>query len=72
MPPQTTVSAAEGETVIRAILRLAVGMVETRGCDQGTLTLSTKTVNTLSGGAWEISAEAPGPPSKKTQEEGIC
>lgn len=31
MPPQIAVSDAEGETIIRAILGLAEGMVETRG-----------------------------------------
>jgi cytochrome c len=66
MPPQTAVADTEGETIIRAILGLADGMVETRGSGQGTLTLSTKTANTQSGGAWEISAEAPGHSAART------
>ena len=60
MPPQTTVSNAQGKSIIRAILGLAEGMVETRGSGEGTLALAAKTPNSQPGGAWEISAEAPG------------
>ncbi len=67
MPPQTAVSEAEGETIIRAILGLADGMVETSGSSQGTLVLAPKTANTEAGGAWEISAEAPGYAAARTR-----
>jgi cytochrome c len=66
MPPQATVSDTELEPIIRAILGLAEGMVETRGSDGGTLVLAPKTANALPGGAWEISAEAPGHSSART------
>ena len=60
MPPQSTVSDADGESIIRAILGLAVGMVETSGSDKGTLVLAQNSAGIEAGGAWEISAEAPG------------
>ena len=66
MPAQATVSDAEGEPIIRAILGLADGMVETRGTDAGTLVLAPKTATALPGGAWEISAEAPGHSAART------
>ena len=66
MPPQATVSEAEGEPIIRAILGLGDGMVETRGSAGGTLVLAPKTTTALPGGAWEISAEAPGHSAART------
>jgi hypothetical protein len=60
MPPQTAVSDAEGETILRAILALAEGMSEARGSAEGKLALAPKPTNAGSGGAWEITAEAPG------------
>ena len=66
MPPQTAVSYAGGKSVIRTTLGLAEGMVETRGSGQGTLALATKTANAQPGGAWNISAEAPGHSSART------
>lgn len=67
MPPQTTVAEAEGETIIRAILGLAEGMVETSGSSKGTLTLAEKSAALEAGGAWEISAEAPGCAAARTR-----
>ena len=66
MPPQANVSTAEGEPIIRAILGLADGMVETRGSAAGTLVLAPKIATALPGGAWEISAEAPGHSAART------
>jgi hypothetical protein len=60
MPPQATVSETDGEAIVQAILDLATGMVETKGCDQGSLKLAAEPQNAEQGGAWEISAEAPG------------
>jgi len=60
MPPQAAVTDAEGETLIRAILGLADGMAETRGLDEGKLELAPAPAGAASGGAWEITAEAPG------------
>ncbi|MCW1885396.1 PQQ-dependent sugar dehydrogenase [Luteolibacter flavescens] len=60
MPPQIAVNDAEGETLVRAILGLAEGMAETRGTAQGKLALAPAPANAAAGGAWEITAEAPG------------
>jgi cytochrome c len=54
------VTDAEGETLIRAILGLADGMAETRGVDEGKLVLAPPPAGVQAGGAWEITAEAPG------------
>jgi cytochrome c len=67
MPPQAAVSDAEGETILRAILALSEGMSETRGSAAGKLALSPKPANAGSGGAWEITAEAPGFTPAKTR-----
>ena len=67
MPPQTTVADAEGESIIRAILGLAEGMVETSGSSKGTLILAQKSAAMEAGGAWEISAEAPGCAAARTR-----
>ena len=67
MPPQAAVTDAEGETIIRAILGLAEGMSETRGSAAGKLALSPKPANAGSGGAWDITAEAPGFSPAKTR-----
>ncbi|MCW1925043.1 PQQ-dependent sugar dehydrogenase [Luteolibacter arcticus] len=60
MPPQAAVTDAEGESIIRAILGLAQGMAETRGSGAGKLRLSPPLGSAQPGGAWEITAEAPG------------
>ena len=67
MPPQTAVTDAEGESMIRAILGLAEGMVETSGSNKGTLILAQKSATLEAGGAWEISAEAPGCAAARTR-----
>lgn len=60
MPPQAAVSPAEAETLIRSVLGLADGISESRGQLKGALTLPPAPANTQPGGAWELSAEAPG------------
>ena len=67
MPPQAAVTDAEGETIIRAILSLAQGMAETRGTGSGTLRLSPPVDSAQAGGAWEITAEAPGHTPARTR-----
>lgn len=67
MPPQAAVSDAEGETLIRAILGLADGMAETRGVDEGKLVLPPPPAGAQPGGAWEITAEAPGHTAAKAR-----
>ena len=59
MPPQVALSQMEADTIIPAILRLADGMSETRGAS-GNLRLPAATDTAAEGGAWEITAEAPG------------
>lgn len=60
MPPQIATSDAEGETIIRAVLHLADGMAETKGMASGKLKLAPQPEGAQAGGAWEITAEAPG------------
>jgi cytochrome c len=60
MPPQAAVSDAEREALIGAILELSQGMAETRGSGSGKLRLSVAAGAAQAGGAWEITAEAPG------------
>jgi cytochrome c len=60
MPPQIAVTDAEAERMVRAILALADGMGETRGTLNGQLQLATPVDDAAPGGAWEITAEAPG------------
>jgi cytochrome c len=67
MPPQAVVSDAEGESLIRAILALAQGMAEARGTGAGTLHLSPRVGSGQAGGAWEITAEAPGHTTARTR-----
>ncbi|MCW1925519.1 PQQ-dependent sugar dehydrogenase [Luteolibacter arcticus] len=67
MPPQTAVSDAEGETIVRAILGLAEGMAETRGSAEGKLPLCPPPATAAPGGAWEIIAEAPGHTAARTR-----
>jgi cytochrome c len=67
MPPQAAVTDSEGETIIRAILSLAQGMAETRGTAAGKLRLSPPVDNAQAGGAWEITAEAPGHTAARTR-----
>jgi hypothetical protein len=60
MPPQITVTDSEADTLLKAILGLAEGISQTRGANEGTLTLSPAPESPQPGGAWEITAEAPG------------
>jgi cytochrome c len=60
MPPQITVTDSEADTLLKAILGLADGISQTRGANEGTLTLSPAPESPQPGGAWEITAEAPG------------
>lgn len=60
MPPQIAVSAEESDRIVRAILGLADGVSEAAGTLTGTLKLSPATADAAPGGAWEITAEAPG------------
>jgi cytochrome c len=59
MPPQT-IKEKESEAVIQAILALADGITVQRGVSQGELKLPAAPKSAAPGGAWEISAEAPG------------
>lgn len=60
MPPQIAVSDVEGETLVKAVLALASGMSELRGQKDGKLRLAPAPADAATGGAWEITAEAPG------------
>ncbi len=67
MPPQIAVSGEEGATIVAAILDLAEGMTEARGGDRGKLKLSPRPTDSQSGGAWEITAFAPGHTAARTR-----
>ncbi len=67
MPPQIAVSDAEGQTIIRAVLGLAEGISESRGSAQGSLKLAPAPRDARPGGAWEITAEAPGYRTARTR-----
>ncbi|WP_367870986.1 PQQ-dependent sugar dehydrogenase [Luteolibacter sp. Populi] len=60
MPPQVAVTDAEAPSILKAILALSTGMSETRGIAEGELTLAAQPAGVDSGGAWEVTAEAPG------------
>jgi cytochrome c len=59
MPPQIAVTDAEADTLVKAILGLSEGFSEAKGIDTK-LKLSPAPANAAPGGAWEITAEAPG------------
>lgn len=67
MPPQAAVSDAEAGTIVRAILGLTEGMAEARGSDAGKLDLGPAPDGARPGGAWEITAEAPGFTAARTR-----
>ncbi len=67
MPPQIAVSDTEGQAIIRAVLGLAEGMSESRGAAEGILKLAPAPRNAQPGGAWEITAEAPGYRAARTR-----
>jgi cytochrome c len=60
MPPQAAVNPDEAGTLIKAILGLGEGISESRGQLRGSLQLPPAPASPQPGGAWEISAEAPG------------
>ena len=59
MPPQIAVTDAEADQLVKAILGLAEGFSEAKGINTK-LKLSPAPANAAPGGAWEITAEAPG------------
>jgi cytochrome c len=59
MPPQVALKPEDADKLISAILGLSQGISETKGALQGTVKLSPE-FGAEPGGAWEISAEAPG------------
>jgi cytochrome c len=59
MPPQSAVADADAVKILRAILALADGVSSAAG-PAGKLVLPAKPANAEAGGAWEISADAPG------------
>ncbi|GAA5131936.1 PQQ-dependent sugar dehydrogenase [Luteolibacter yonseiensis] len=59
MPPQIALKDEDADTILRAVLGLAEGISETKGSNEGKITLAPKPAG-AEGGAWEFSAEAPG------------
>lgn len=59
MPPQIALKDEDADTILRAVLGLAEGISETKGANEGKITLAPKPA-AAEGGAWEFSAEAPG------------
>jgi cytochrome c len=59
MPPQVALKPEDADKLIAAILGLSAGMTETRGTAGGNIRLAAD-FGAEPGGAWEISAEAPG------------
>ena len=66
MPPQIALKQEDADKLVAAILGLSDGISETKGTLEGTLQLAPK-YEVESGGAWEISAEAPGYAPAKTR-----
>ncbi|MEY4245098.1 MAG: hypothetical protein RLZZ245_2683 [Verrucomicrobiota bacterium] len=60
MPPQIALKPEDASTLITAILGLATGISESKGTLGGTLELAPPPTPAEPGGAWEITAEAPG------------
>jgi len=60
MPPQVALKDGDADKILHAILALSEGMSETKGTLEGQLQLCQKPEAAENGGAWEISAEAPG------------
>jgi len=60
MPPQAAVNQEEAETLLKAILGLGEGISEQRGQLTGSLKLPPSPASAQPGGAWELTAEAPG------------
>ena len=66
MPPQIALSPENSQKLITAILGLSQGISESKGTAQGSLKLA-PAYDVQPGGAWEISAEAPGYTPVKTR-----
>ncbi len=66
MPPQIALTPEDANKLVGAILGLSEGISETKGSLEGTLLLAPK-YEVEPGGAWEISAEAPGYAPAKTR-----
>lgn len=66
MPPQVALKPEDADKLIAAVLSLSAGMTETRGALNGKIRLSPD-FGAEPGGAWEISAEAPGYAPAKTR-----
>jgi cytochrome c len=66
MPPQVTLKPEDADKLIAAILGLSAGITEARATPSGNLRLATD-FGAEPGGAWEISAEAPGYAPAKTR-----
>ena len=60
MPPQAALKDNDADAIIAAILGLSAGITEIKGSLSGTLNLAPKPATAESGGAWELSVEAPG------------
>jgi len=60
MPPQLAITEQEADAALRAVLALGDVMSETTGSAAGTLQAPTTLPDHEPGGAWEITAEAPG------------
>lgn len=60
MPPQIALKDADADSIIAGILGLASGISENTGTLNGKLELAPKPANAEAGGAWELTAEAPG------------
>ncbi|MBK1882794.1 PQQ-dependent sugar dehydrogenase [Luteolibacter pohnpeiensis] len=67
MPPQLGANDEEIQELINAILHLGDGISAVSGVTEGKLVLSEKPENVSAGGAWEISASAPGFSSFRTR-----
>ncbi len=66
MPPQAALKPDDADKLIAAILGLSKGISETKGSLEGNIQLSPE-FGAEAGGAWEISAEAPGYAPAKTR-----
>ncbi len=61
MPPQIALKDEDSDTIVRAILGLGEGISETRGSAKGEIKLASAPAGAgTAGGAWEITASAPG------------
>ncbi|CAN0539313.1 unnamed protein product, partial [Laminaria digitata] len=59
MPPQIALKPEAADKLVSAILGLSQGISETKGALKGSIQLAPE-YDVPTGGAWEISAEAPG------------